>query len=663
MHNALLKAALVAMLLLPQILFGAKQPQYKLTSPNGKTTLIIFAGKRLQWSVAHSNEVIVNPSTIGITLQGGEVLGTNANPVSAKTEQVNQVQKSPFYKKSSVNNHYNQLIISFKSNYGIIFRAYDHGVAYRFFTRRKDSLTIVNEEVAYKIAKDAPAFVPYVNSSRSDAFEHSYETAYRHVNLSGIKTDSLLYLPFLFSTQNGGRAVITEVDLEDYPSLYLRRKAGDSIELASEFPPYPTGEKQGGYNMTQSRVIQRAKYIAKTAGNREFPWRAMAIADADKDLLNNDLVYLLAEPSRVKDISWIKPGKVAWDWWNDWNLSHVNFKAGINTQTYKYYIDFAAANKLEYVMLDEGWAKKGDIMEIVPEIDLQKIIDYGRQKNVGIWLWGGMFPVNARMDEAFARYSKMGVKGFKIDFINRDDQRMMQFYYRAAQIAAKHHLMLDFHGACKPTGLMRTYPNVLNYEGVYGLEMAKFPTKVDFPEHAASIPFIRMLAGAMDYTPGAMRNAVKSSFYPLVSSPMSQGTRCQQLAMYVLFEAPFQMLSDSPTQYEKEKESTEFIATVPTVFDQTVALAGEVGKFAAIARKSSNTWYAGALTNWTARDLVIDLSFLGDGKYKAEIFKDGINADKDAQDYHKETVVVTSSTQIKIHLAPGGGWAAKFIRQ
>jgi alpha-glucosidase len=415
--------------------------------------------------------------------------------------------------------------------------------------------------------------------------------------------------------------------------------------------------------MTQSRVTSRATFISRTAGTRLFPWRVMAIASQDKELLNNDLVFKLAAQSRLTDLSWIKPGKVAWDWWNDWNISHVDFKAGINTSTYKYYIDFAAAHGIEYIVLDEGWAKKGDIMQIIPEIDLQQIIDYGKSKNVGVWLWTGMYPIDAKMDEAFTTYAKMGVKGFKIDFISRDDQKMIRFYYRAAQKAAEHHLMLDFHGACKPTGLMRTYPNVLNYEGVYGLEMAKFPTQVNFPEHAVSIPFIRMLAGSMDYTPGAMRNATRKEFYPSAANPMSQGTRCQQLAMYVVFEAPFEMLADSPTSYMREEECTQLIASIPTVFDETTALDGEVGSYAAIARKKGANWYAGALNNWYARDITIDLSFLGTGNYKADIFEDGINADHAASDYKHRTVSVTSADKIKIHLAPGGGWAAKFIKQ
>lgn len=630
------------------------------TSPDGKTVVEIEIGKTVKWSAAHQSAAIFLPSDIGIRLESGEVLGQNATLRTQRTVTVSDELASPFYKKAKVQDYYRQMELQFKGDYGLLVRVYNEGMAYRWMLNKKDSLVIHSEVSDINFPAAAKACLSYVISSRADKYNHSYECPYRTISVDSIRVDSLIYFPMLVTYAGNKKALITEADVEDYPAMYFRRKNGTAT-LAAEFPPYPLEEKQGGYNMTQSIALKRAPYAAVVSGKRSLPWRVVAVSNEDKELLNSDLVYKLAAPSRIKDVSWIKPGKVAWDWWNDWNLTHVNFRAGINTQTYKYYIDFAASHKLEYIMLDEGWAEKGNIMKIVPQINLQEIIDYGKQKNVGVWLWGGMYPTDVVMEQAFAKYAGMGIKGFKIDFINRDDQKMMQFYYRAAKTAAKYKLMLDFHGACKPTGLMRTYPNVLNYEGVYGLEMAKFPTKVDFPGHAVNIPFIRMVAGAMDYTPGAMKNVAGKDFYPSVSNPMSQGTRCQQLAMYVLFEAPLNMLSDSPSNYEKEPESTDFIASVPTVFDETVALDGQLGNFAAIARKKGNTWYAGAITNWTERDLVIDLSFLGKGKYKAVIFSDGVNAHKSATDYNREVKEVTSASTLKVHLAPGGGWAASFI--
>jgi alpha-glucosidase len=374
------------------------------------------------------------------------------------------------------------------------------------------------------------------------------------------------------------------------------------------------------------------------------------------------MVQKLAAPSRISDLSWIKPGKVAWDWWNDWNISHVGFKAGINTQTYKYYIDFASANKIEYVVLDEGWSNEMDITQIKPAIALQELIDYGKQRNVGIILWASWYAINNKLEQALEKYAAMGIKGFKIDFMDRDDQVMVSSLYDIAKKAAEHKLVLDYHGMYKPTGLQKTYPNVLNFEGVKGMENVKWTPNDDVPGYDVTIPFIRMMAGPMDYTPGAMRNAAKEYFRPSNSLPMSQGTRCHQIAMYVVFEAPLQMLADNPTAYMKEQESTNFIAEIPTTYDETVALAGSVGEYIALARRKGDTWFAGAMSNWDARDVIIDFSFLGEGNYEAEIFKDGINADRDATDYQKEIIKVSAADKLPVHLSNGGGWAARIYK-
>lgn len=433
--------------------------------------------------------------------------------------------------------------------------------------------------------------------------------------------------------------------------------AGNSLK--GLYAPFVLAEEQGGFNHLNTMATKRAEYIAKVNGTRNFPWRAVVIIDNDASLANNDMVQKLASPSRLADASWIKPGKVAWDWWNDWNISHVDFRAGINTPTYKYYIDFASANKIEYIILDEGWSNALDLMNLSPKINLKEIIEYGKQKNVGIILWASWYAVNQKMEEAFSKYAAMGVKGFKIDFMDRDDQKMVSSLYSIAKKAAEYKLLLDFHGMYKPTGMQRTYPNVVNFEGVKGMENNKWTPNDDVPHYDVTIPFIRMMAGPMDYTPGAMRNATKSYFSPNNSLPMSQGTRCHELAKYIIFEAPLQMLSDNPTAYMKEQESTDFIAKIPTTFNETVALKGKVGEYVAIARKKNNTWYVGAMSNWNERDLEINFSFLGAGNYEAEIFKDGINADRDATDYKKEIISVTSNQKINIHIAPGGGWAAR----
>ena len=465
----------------------------------------------------------------------------------------------------------------------------------------------------------------------------------------------MAFLPVLVDLGNPKKAVILEADLQDYPGMYLTPGGGNNLH--GVFAPCPTEEFIHGLNYI---VKSRANYIAKTKGTRTFPWRVVVISNEDKQLADNDMMQRLAEPSRIADLSWIKPGKVAWDWWNDWNISHVDFKSGINVPTYKYYIDFAAANKLEYIIIDEGWSDDHDLN--ISKLDVQQIVDYGKQKNVGVILWSTWYAITRDADGLFAKFAQMGIKGFKIDFIDRDDQKAVSSLYELAQKAADHHLMVDYHGMYKPSGMQRTYPNVINCEGVKGLENMKWGVD-NQPGYDVSIPFIRMMGGPMDYTPGGMRNATKDAFRPVNSNPMSQGTRCHQLAMYTIFEAPLQMLSDNPTTYMREQESTDFIAAVPTTFDATVALDGKVGDFVSIARQKNHTWYAGAMTNWTPREITMDLSFLGDGSYKATIFEDGVNANRDATDYTRKVITVSAKDKLTIKMASGGGWAARFEKE
>ncbi|HTR29797.1 MAG TPA: glycoside hydrolase family 97 catalytic domain-containing protein [Puia sp.] len=651
-------AAAITMLLLSKPVLAQKDKSYDLASPGGTTavTVTLLPGG-LTWSVRHSGHLVLLPSTVALNLSNGDTLDGRGGPVNVVRETRDEWISPLHYKKDSIRDHYNQLTLHFpKAGYGVIFRAYDDGAAYRWVTKRKDSLTIRSEKADFTFADDQ-VWVPYVNDPSPDIYTTSFENFYRHIHISDMKRDTLAFLPVLVDLQNGQKAALLEADLEDYPGMFVTAGPGN-VGLAGRFAPFPLDERQGGHNQLQSLVTRRADYIAVTAGTRAFPWRIVVCSDHDRELADNDMVYRLASPSRVADTGWIRPGKVAWDWWNDWNISHVDFRAGINTPTYKYYIDFAAANHLGYILLDEGWSDPTNLLKIVPDIDLPAIIQYGRERNVGVWLWAGMLPLDEKMEEVMGRYSQMGIQGFKVDFMNRDDQKMVGFYYRAARTAAAHHLMLDFHGAYKPTGLQRTYPNVLNFEGVRGMENSKWSND-DFPGYDVTIPFIRMLAGPMDYTPGAMRNYNKANFRPIFSEPGSQGTRCHQLAMYIVYEAPFAMLSDNPTIYMREPESTRFIAGVPTVFDETHPIDGSVGEYVALARRKGQDWYVGAMTNWTPRDLTLDLSFLPEGPFHAEIMQDGINADRDATDYKSISIAVTKDSKLTVHLAPGGGWVAK----
>ena len=645
---------LLCCFMLSAVSFVQAAKLYQLKSPDGQITVNINTAGQVTWAVSHLGTSVIEPSAIGITLGTGEILGKDAVVKSERTESANQTIVTPFYKKDQITDHYNQLTIRFKGEYGLIFRAYDDGAAYRFFTTKKEELTIINEQADFNFKDDDKAFLPFANDYRhQDKFNSSFEALYDHINLSAINKDSLVFLPLLVELDSQKKAAILEADLQDYPGMYFTSGQPGGHNLHAVFAPYPTKEELSRINYV---VDERAGYIAKTAGSRSFPWRVLIISTADKQLANSDMVQRLAAPSKIADVSWIKPGKVAWDWWNDWNITHVDFKAGINVPTYKYYIDFAAANKLEYVIIDEGWSDDSDLNNY--RLDIQQLVDYGRQRNVGIILWATWFGITRNTDGFFDKFATMGVKGFKIDFIDRDDQKMVSSLYEIAQKAADKHLLVDFHGMYKPSGLVRTFPNVINCEGVKGMENVKWGVK-DHPVYDVSIPFIRMLAGPMDFTPGAMRNATKSSFRPVNSNPMSQGTRCHQLAMFTIYEAPLQMMADNPTIYMKEQESTDFIAAIPTTFNETVALDGKVGDYISMARRKGTTWYVGAMSNWDDRQLTIDLSFLGEGNYRAIIFQDGINADRDATDYTKRVINVTSKTQLSVALASGGGWAAR----
>jgi len=650
---------LMICLLFPAFIYAQKAKVYEAKSPSGAIVVKIEAGARLLWSVQYDGQEIIAPSAISLQLEGGEVLGDNAKISSSKTEKVDQVITAINYKKAKIVDQYNQLTINCKGDYGIIFRVYNDGVAYRFFTKKKTDFIVKNEEANFNFTNDYKAFIPYMWDYRGGVkFNHSFEALYKEINISKFATDSLAFLPLLVDVGNNKKAVILEADLEDYPGMYLnmnQTKKG----FMGVYAQYPLEAKLGGYENMNLIPTKRTDYIAKAKGESNFPWRAVVISQHDKDLLNTDMVQKLASPSKIADPSWIKTGQVAWDWWSDWNISHVDFKAGYNTTTYKYYIDFAAANKLPFIVMDWGWSSHTDILTVIaPDINLQEIVDYGKKKGVDVVLWASWYAVTQQMEQAFPKYAKMGVKGFKIDFVDRDDQIAVASLYEIAKKAAEYHLIVDYHGVFKPTGLQRTYPNVVGYEGVKGLENYKWATE-DQPRYTVSIPFIRMIAGPMDYTPGAMRNANKTNYRPIGAFPMSMGTRCNQLAMYVMFEAPFQMLSDNPSTYMKEQECTDFIAKVPTTTDETVALDGKVGEFAAIARKKGDTWFVGAMSNWTPREITLDFSFLGAGNYQATVFKDGINADRDGTDYKKEVIKMTSGDKVKIQLAPGGGWAAR----
>lgn len=644
------------------------QKTYNLESPQKNINITISAdGDILKYSVTHDNTPIITDSPISMELNDGKILGANPIVRSYDIENVNETIKSVLYKKETIIDNYNELTLNFKGNYSIQFRAYDDGIAYRFITKFSKPIIVKKENITYNFDDDYTAYIPYVNPSKghgdniSKQFFNSFENTYSITPISEMENDKLAFMPILISLKDNKKVVITEADLEDYPGTYLTKNKNNKNSIVGLHANYPKVEEQGGYNNLQYIVKEREDYIAKVQGARDFPWRCMIISENDKELLNNDMVYKLASPSRIEDESWIVPGKVAWEWWNAWNIKGVDFESGINNETYKHYIDFASEYGIEYVILDEGWAvnKEADMFNVIPEIDIYELVDYADNKGVGIVLWAGYYAIERDMEEICKYYSELGVKGFKVDFIDRDDQKAVNFYYKMAETAAKYNLIIDFHGAYKPTGLNRTFPNVLNFEGVYGLENLKWNQNIDLVTYETTIPFIRMLAGPLDFTQGAMRNANRDNYRAVWTEPMSQGTRCRQLAEYVIFESPFNMLCDSPSNYRDEDECAKYITEIPTVWDETIALDGEVGEYVIIARRSGDRWYVGGITNWEDREIEIDLSSLNLKHNQATEFRDGVNANKIAEDYSKNIITIDNNTYM-VKMSKGGGFVLIF---
>lgn len=657
-----MKKTFIFLVLTISIFSANAQKKHILISPNEKLRVEISIGNRVSYTIQSEADTVISPSFISMKLEN-KIFGYKPTIKGTKRTCVSNTIQSPFYKRSQIKDNYNELRLIFKENFELVFRAYNEGMAYRFISTEKKDFLVIDEEAEFNLGYNSNAFVPYVRNNAKTyegQFFNSFENVYSDITLNQWDKARLAFSPIVVTRKNGKKIAIAESDLISYPGMFLYNP-DQSLTLKGKFATYPLKEAQSKYNIVQMKVEERKNHIAECSGKRSFPWRIVIVANNDKELADNDMVYKLASPSKVNDVSWIKPGKVAWDWWNDLNLSGVDFKTGINNETYKYYIDFASRNKIEYIILDDGWSVRGhnDLFQVVPEIDLKDLIAYATERNVGLILWAGYISFNKNIEGVCKHYSELGIKGFKIDFMDRDDQPMVEFHTRVAEMAARHKLLIDFHGTYKPTGLNRTYPNVINFEAVHGLEQLKFPTTVDQVTYDVTVPFIRQIAGPMDYTQGAMRNSTKDNFRPVFSEPISQGTRCRQLATYVIFESPLNMLCDSPTSYEKEQECTDFITSVPTVWDNTVVVDGKIGEFIVMARQKAENWYLGAMTNWDFRTLEVDLSFLQTGNYAAEVFKDGLNADKKASDYKKEIIQIGKERKLKISIAPGGGYVMK----
>jgi alpha-glucosidase len=630
--------------------FSLSAQDYVLRSPNGKTEVRLKVAETVSYSIYFDGKWVVGESRIGLTIKENPSVGSNPKVVGKKERKVDQMVTNIVpEKRRRIRDVFNELQLSFQGSYGLIWRAYDSGVAYRWTTNLPDRITISNELAEINLSPQDTVYYP-----EEESFQSHNERKYIKYKPAEIG-EKLASLATLVATQSGIKLWLSEADLYDYAGMWVRGTKGKGLRAV--FPNYPLKEaKESDRNI---KVAERADYIAQTSGTRQFPWRVFGLAERDADLLDNQLVFLLSEDTK-QDFSWVKPGKVAWDWWNANNIYGVDFKSGINTATYKYFIDFAAKYGLEYVILDEGWSRTTeDLLRSNPDLDLPELLAHAKAKNVGIILWVLWEPLDRQLETILDQYQKWGVKGVKVDFMQRDDQKLVNYYERVAREAAKRKLLVDFHGAYKPTGMKRKYPNVITSEGVVGLEHNKWSRDVT-PEHNLTLPFIRMVAGPMDYTPGAMVNATGKDFQIVFNRPMSQGTRCHQLAMYVIYDSPLQMLADNPSNYLREPETMEFLSAVPTVWDETVVIDGKIGEYAVMARRTSRgEWFIGAMNNSTPKELEIDLSFLDKNTYDARILEDGINADRMASDFERIVRTVTKNEKLKVKLAGGGGFVAR----
>ncbi len=624
--------------------------EYNLQSPSGRLNMKISVEDIIQYAVYFQEKEIISPSPISMTLEN-KILGRNAKvrrdkKISVKEEIVPVVAR----KNNRIIDEYNQLVLEF-NDYSLFFRAYDEGVAYHWEVTGKGALKVIDEQVSFTFPSDHRVWFPEEESM----FTHQ-ERAYKNLKLSEITPERFATSSILVDCGNNVKAYIGESGLiNDYAGMYLKGSPDNPYRLEGKFPGVVLEENQK--NDRDVVPVKHANYIAALQGPKIFPWRVIIVSDNDRQLVESEMIYKLAPENAVDDAGWIKPGKVAWDWWNALNVYGVDFNSGVNNDTYKYYIDFASEYGLDYIILDEGWYHLDDILDVVDEIDVQELVDYGKEKNVGVILWVVWKTLDEKLIEALDQFEKWGIKGIKIDFMQRDDQWMVNFYEKIARECAKRKMLVDYHGAYKPSGLERKYPNVISMEGVKGMENNKWDSRPD-PDLNVTLPFIRMVAGPMDYTPGAMKNATKENFCPIFEAPMAPGTRCHQLAMYVVFESPLQMLADNPSNYYREPEAMEFLKKVPTVWDKTHVLDAKVGEYLLIARRSGESWFVGAMTNWSSRTLKLDLSFLPEGNYSMQLWRDGINADRHASDFKQENRKVSGNSTLEINLAPGGGWVA-----
>ncbi len=641
----------------------AQNEPVRVTSPDGRIDFQLLvaqppqrgpvrASPQLAYTISFNGKSLLDTSFLGLQIQGQPLLGPNLELVTTKTKTVDETYTIPVGKSKEVRNHYNSVVAEYKESgffarhLNIEVRAYDDGVAFRYLlpeTSPPQEVRITDEVTQFRFAHDAEAY-PLI----LQGFRTSYEDQYQEITLSGIHPDSLIAVPFLVEQPGVGWVAVTEAHLENYAGLYLTHPNGRTTAMVVKLAPR----------------VDVPEVAVSGATPLNSPWRVLMIASELERLIDSDIVLNLNPPSAIVDTSWIKPGKAAWDWWSGSYAQGVDFTPGMNTATMKHYIDFAAASNLQFMLIDAGWSQRGedrfggDITKPNPEIDMLEILAYAKSKGIGVWLWAHWAAVDRQMDEAFPLFEKWGIAGVKIDYMDRDDQWMVDFYHRVLKKAAEHHLMVDFHGAYKPAGIRRTYPNLMTREGVMGLEYLKWSARTT-PKHNVMLAFTRMLAGPMDYTPGGFDDVTAADFQPRSQQPMVLGTRAHELALYVVFESPLMMVSDYPEAYQGQP-AFQFIREVPTSWDETRALNGRVGEYVTVARRSGRDWYVGSITNWTPREIRLPLDFLGEGDFVAEIYADEHDAVSEPKHTSISRQQVAASSYLQLELAPGGGAAIHF---
>jgi alpha-glucosidase len=635
------------------------QKETALLSPSGNIKVTIRVADSIYYSVDVNGRQTISPSTLSL-ITAEKPLGIQSRVLKQARRSVNENIVNPVpHKRKIIPDKFNELAISFREKFSVVFRAYDDGIAYRFETSFSDSIQVNDEVANFRFDPKSTVYFPQIQKRGDlDIYHTSFEEPYLKLPLSDITNAQVGFSPVLVD-DGTIKSVITESDLFDYPGMFLTGKK--SNVLKGVFAPYPDKERVQDGEFRQWVVVSRKNFIARTKGTRTFPWRVVALADKDADLLMNDLVYRLATPPSTQDWSWIKPGISTEEWIIGSNLHGVGFKAGFNTETYKYYIDFASRFGLQYVMLDAGWSDNNDLFKRTPGLDLEELSAYAKTKNISLILWTLSMTLDRQLEPALDMFNRLGVKAILIDFMDRDDQKTVNFYKKIAEATARHKIMVMYHGAFKNAGFERTFPNAITREAILGSEYNMWSEKCN-PEHDLLIPFIRMISGPLDYEPGFYRNANQRTFRALPDMIMSQGTRTHQLAMFVVYESPLQLFAGNPSDAYGEVGFTTYLASMHTTWDDLKVLDAKLGDYLVLARKKDNDWYLAALTDWTPRELTVDLSFLDDGKYRALSCADGINAEKDASDYSLGYELIDRNKKLNIKMAPGGGYVVKLIK-